>query len=402
MDWHVVYKNIFCVMIISGLLLLAMPVSAQPQLLTATGEYVMGDADTIAQAKERARLTAMREVSEQAGVYLESTTVVKDLEISSDEIHAIAGSILQVKDTVYHEETADGSITVKAVVTALVDPLDVSTLQNRLQEKKAQEDYQVLLMDYQKTQAKYQDLQAEVKKLRGQLSDTAMQPAARQAVNNALQERLGDMDALNWLAEGKRLFYQHDYYQAAEAFGEVLKLDPHNAAAYRGRGMAYHALGIVQPAAAGPAGPAGTIHTALSDLNQAIELSPADSKNYLARGRFYESQREYRLAEQDYSQAIVLQPEADAYLARAELSRRRQDAAAAVPDYQAALAADNSTADAWYGLGWCYEELGRAEQAASCYRSYLQYADKKSYDYRLLSAKKRIAAISKTGNQSEG
>ena len=77
-------------------LLLCLPsAQAAPQAITAVGEYTMGDGETMAAAKERARAAAMRTAVEQAGVYLESTTEVQNLAVTNDEITVIAGSILQ-------------------------------------------------------------------------------------------------------------------------------------------------------------------------------------------------------------------------------------------------------------------------------------------------------------------
>ena len=86
-------------------LLLCLPsAQAAPQTITAVGEYTMGDGETMAAAKERARAAAMRTAAEQAGVYLESTTEVQNLAVTNDEITVIAGSILSsiVIFTVFH------------------------------------------------------------------------------------------------------------------------------------------------------------------------------------------------------------------------------------------------------------------------------------------------------------
>ena len=386
-------RNAFSVL--AGILLCFLLVNsaalASPQAITVTSEYMMGEEDTLAQAKERARGYAMREAAERAGVYLESSTAVKNHQVTSDEVRALAGSVLKVQDVRYQKAMADGGIVVRATLRALVDPLDVETLRNRLRETTAQDEYRALLADYRRTQADYQTLQAEVRNLR---SRAASSPSSmvRQTASVALAARLSDMDALNFVAEGNRLLWQKKFRQAVNAYDEALRHDPQNAAAYRGRGIALRALGEVQAGvqdmATGQMRP-----SALADLTRAIELAPEDAAGYLARGRYYESQRQYGLAEQDYSRAIALYGSAEHYLARAELFRRRHDAASALSDYQSAIAADNSTADAYYGMGWCYEAIGDPSAAIRCYRGYLERANPRSYDYRLLSAKKRIEAL---------
>ena len=50
-------------------------------------------------------------------------------------------------------------------------------------------------------------------------------------------------------------------------------------------------------------------------------------------------------------------------------------------------------ANAWYGLGWCWDRLGGLQQAAEFYEGYLSRADRKSYDYRILASQKRLREI---------
>ena len=75
----------FLVMSLSALLF---PCSAYAEVrtITAVGEYTMGEAETPLIAKERADQQAMRAASEQAGVYLESLTEVKNMKLTKDEI----------------------------------------------------------------------------------------------------------------------------------------------------------------------------------------------------------------------------------------------------------------------------------------------------------------------------
>ncbi len=78
------------------ILLLARPALAEVRTITTTGEYRMGDNDTRTDAKRLALLDAKRLALEQAGVYIESITEVKNLDLAKDEIRAYTAGIVEV------------------------------------------------------------------------------------------------------------------------------------------------------------------------------------------------------------------------------------------------------------------------------------------------------------------
>jgi len=70
---------------------------AEVKTITATGEYRMGDNDTRTDGKRLALLDAKRLALEQAGIYLESVTEVKNLQVSHDELRrAYTAGIIEV------------------------------------------------------------------------------------------------------------------------------------------------------------------------------------------------------------------------------------------------------------------------------------------------------------------
>lgn len=100
-----------------------------------TGEYVMGDRDTKADARrialEHAKLLAV----EQIGTYLESETVVRDSQVTNDEIRTYASAI--VKTVVLSEDvkllqnkTTIFSLNIRANV-------DISVLEKKIKEIKS-------------------------------------------------------------------------------------------------------------------------------------------------------------------------------------------------------------------------------------------------------------------------
>lgn len=380
---------------VQGILLLVLlltvsgTVSAQPQLITATGEYTMGEGETPAAAKERARLEAMRSATEQAGIYLESSSVVKDMQLTQDEVHTMAGSVLQVQSASYTKKLAadNDSITFTAQITALVDPVDVTALRQRLQDKSVKEEYERLQQSYAKTQQEYERLQAEVKELKNQLSEVEA-PAQKTEIQKEIARNEEQVAASGWLAEGNRLLWKRNYYGAVDAYTQAIRVMPSSADAYIGRAQAHKGKGETS--------------LAMADFTKAVELAPEAAAGWLGRGRLYEEQRLYAEAVADYTQGIAADPSrAASYLSRAELYRQRQDAASALSDYRTAISLDDSLADAWYGAAKCQEALGDKEAAISGYTNYLSRADKKSYSYKLLDAKKRLNFLQGKPDQEE-
>ncbi len=75
-------------------------VHAAPEIIEADGVYAMGDNDSPKIARDAARAEAMRAATERAGVYIESTTEVRDYALTRDEIRTVAAAVLRV----LHEE----------------------------------------------------------------------------------------------------------------------------------------------------------------------------------------------------------------------------------------------------------------------------------------------------------
>ena len=69
---------------------------AAPEIIEADGIYLMGDNDTPKSARDAARNEAMRAATEQAGVYIESTSEVQGYALTRDEIRTVAAAILRV------------------------------------------------------------------------------------------------------------------------------------------------------------------------------------------------------------------------------------------------------------------------------------------------------------------
>ncbi|MDZ4163951.1 MAG: hypothetical protein U1C55_02380, partial [Smithellaceae bacterium] len=71
--------------------------------ITADGEYVMGEGETLENAGEKARRNAIRSAAEQAGTFVRSYSKVRNLTLEEDIIEVVANHAMKV--TVLDEQT---------------------------------------------------------------------------------------------------------------------------------------------------------------------------------------------------------------------------------------------------------------------------------------------------------
>lgn len=97
---------------------------AQSNIYTATGSFMMGDNDSPKQALNEARKDALRQISEQGGIYVESYSKTQGLALTADEVQTISSSILHVIREYNSRVDADGQghLIAHTTVTATVDP----------------------------------------------------------------------------------------------------------------------------------------------------------------------------------------------------------------------------------------------------------------------------------------
>ena len=127
--------RIFCACVLASLLL-ALPAwaLAAPQVIRAAGTYAMGDNDSPKIARDAARQEALRAAVEKAGVYVESYSKTKNMQLTEDEVRTISGAVLKVIDEDAVPELAGGTLQYTVHLTAEVDP-DAIDLQAMLANK---------------------------------------------------------------------------------------------------------------------------------------------------------------------------------------------------------------------------------------------------------------------------
>jgi hypothetical protein len=168
-------------------LLSTLPVYAEVRVVTAQGEYRMGDRDTREDAVRLATEAAKRNALEQVATYLESVTVVSGMDVTRDEIRTYSAGLVLVLDqqTTMHLEGDD-----LVVAVDLVAQIDTEEVSHAIAALRANEDARVQLTALEQENAQLQhELDAANQALASAATTDQIQSAAmqRQEILNRVQ-----------------------------------------------------------------------------------------------------------------------------------------------------------------------------------------------------------------------
>lgn len=122
---------LFCILFLLG----AGICNAELKIFTASGNAIVENGETLDNAKDRAFNRAVRNASEQAGVYVESYTKVKNAVIQEDEITVISSNVIKVNNVEYQPVlyTNNGQREIIATITATVDTNEIDQMSKKFQ-----------------------------------------------------------------------------------------------------------------------------------------------------------------------------------------------------------------------------------------------------------------------------
>ena len=127
-------KKIFC-LIFTMMFFCVSIVQAEIKNFTGEGYFVVVD-EALDVAKEKAKIDAERNISEQIAVYVESISEVKNSQLTHDEIILMSESLMKILDVKYKIESAEeNSFLVRAIVTAEVDTDKIENILKNREEK---------------------------------------------------------------------------------------------------------------------------------------------------------------------------------------------------------------------------------------------------------------------------
>ena len=285
---------------------------AAPEIIEADGVYMMGDNDTPKSARDAARNEAMRAATEQAGVYIESTSEVQGYALTRDEIRMVAAAILRV----LHEEVTPELVgdawryRVHLVCAVDAEGIDLRALaQNKAEIARLQKERDELKQQNDALLARYERADAAEKPAIGaQLAETYKQNAIfddtaamilRGETDHAIADLslllqdpsvTGDVRAYAYVLRGRAYYDQHSSALALADF-TAAERTPHTNSTYpiwrlyEYRGMIHYA--------------AGDYEDAVNDLMSAWDASDKTDNDLWMRLR-----RAERKAEQERRHAV--------------------------------------------------------------------------------------------------
>ncbi|MGO9016085.1 MAG: hypothetical protein ACLQF0_14035 [Dissulfurispiraceae bacterium] len=311
-----------------GIIFLSGISNAEQKTIIKEYSYQAGEQDSKVSSRIMAMTQIKRMILEEAGTYIAGTTVVKGLQLETDEINAVTAGIVSLKVI---DESWNGKVFyMKAEAT-----IDTDDIAKKL-ENMARNQNQI--GELESAQQKIDELQVEVESLKAgmlamhnksQQSDQAgaasPQPAQDQPVQQDYAARynaaVNQMSGLDMVQNSYVDINSGDYYKALDTLNNAIVLSPIVAPdAYIAMGIVYVNLNVPQEA--------------IATLNKAVRLNPEiETRAVLTRALMYERSGDKNLALEEVHRAIRIDPrEPWAYRLRARLYIQRGSRAMALAD----------------------------------------------------------------------
>lgn len=398
-------------LIIGGNFFISEIASAEVKTYTGEGEYLMNDFETPEVAKQRAKTRAERNAQEQAGIFLESYSRMKNFDLLTDEIITISAGIMKVLDVKYNQDfVADGQgilihVTIKAQIDSdNMDKWVAKSIDQRRQINAQNEDLRAANAEQEKVIA---DLKAQL----------AAGTVSREQAVQDFQQQDKVFTFNQKLAEGWKFYSEENFQAAVQSFVDAIKVFPLNAEGYFGRGTAYNELHDNKNALAdfnrsieiapnfytynnrGKANfELNNYSAALEDFNKALQVNPQSLTAYINRGKIYFALRRFEPAMQDFNTAVSLNPNDflpyvqraaafyalgkfdaalsdlntaiklnpqnyEAYSYRAEVYGELKNFKSALQDFNRAIEINPNDGETFYLRGKIYESLGNTKKS---------------------------------------
>ncbi len=235
--------------------------------------YTASDSDSKLSSRAIAMEQVKRILLEELGTYIKSETVIRNAELSKDEVTMLTAGVVRTEIV---DEKWDGQ-TYYIKVEIVADPDSIAeSIKELVAEKES-------LGDLKESKAQADAALEEVARLRAELevaraalekAKTAGEDSSEDAskVMELQKQYIGEtekMTAYSLWEQGHALFKKRKYEEALGYFDRAIELNPRMVRAYGLRGALYNKTGFYKKA--------------LADLNIAIEIKPKGAKLYFRR-----------------------------------------------------------------------------------------------------------------------
>lgn len=285
-------SNIARITLAFFLFLLSFANFAFAEIKTFVKEYTYQASE--ADSKQTSRILALDQVKrlllEELGTYLESETIVKDFQMTSDEIKILTAGIVSTRVL---EEKWDGKqYWLKAEISS--DPEEVArsieVVRNDRQKmkdiKSANDKLEIALKDIDKLKKELKQSKSKSQKIK---------------IKKEYENQTNKMVASEWSTKGVRyrteaiITGNYGYYQKSiDAFKKAISLDPEDEFSYLSCATSYSLLKQYEQS--------------IDILSRLIKRSPKSTEAYLNRGFAYYCMGNINRALKDYDVVIKLDP----------------------------------------------------------------------------------------------
>jgi tetratricopeptide (TPR) repeat protein len=297
---------------------------AAPSSIISEGKYVMGDLDTKKDAKTQALIEAKRMAMEKAGTYLQSTTEVKNFQLSKDQINAVTAGIMSVEILNEDWKMSGENMVLTIQIRATVD---TSNLKDRISKIQAGDNTE----NFKEVQSQLAELQKELAELKKQAQQQSVSEGTKKQPSREMKEKhqslVNDMTALEYMEKGNIAADNQRWEESLAAFEQVIVLNPRLADAYAGKAYALFQLKkrdaasdmVDKGLAINPVSvrnmrvkaiilkeQPGKVDLALETINRAISLRPEMARSYRVRGEVFIKMGRFQLALKDFARACQM------------------------------------------------------------------------------------------------
>ena len=206
--------------IIALFIIVPSPAMGETKTITSIGEYVMGDGETPLVAEQRAMLKAKRSAIEQAGVWIESLTVIKGEELDTDEIRTLASGITETEVLESRRSIVGNSFNFYVKIRATVT---VDGLKDKIKRLKSL-DY---ASDYKDLKGEHENLLKEMQQLKAQMA-SASKMESKKAIAQQISGNESRFQSSYLFESGLDKYFMRQYKEAAETFAEAIEKNPLN------------------------------------------------------------------------------------------------------------------------------------------------------------------------------
>lgn len=125
-----------------------LPAHAENKVVVADATYIMGDGESPSFAETMVVQKAKQKALEEAGTYVESYTKVQNLDLTTEEIQTIAGSVLQVEVLENNRSLVGNGLQFYVKIKAIITSDKMEDLAQRIRGKNVASEYTRLQGEY--------------------------------------------------------------------------------------------------------------------------------------------------------------------------------------------------------------------------------------------------------------